>query len=389
MASLSGNTINTSYQGLIKSESNGDFTTGFQYLTDGIGTRLPLWLDPSARQAGVENNLIIDNYSVQTDEPDFSIINHRFDSTQSPLSPFSGDSINMNMYDKNNVYVGGYDFQRFGNLFHRSWNGEHIFTNSGTNPASPDPKILIGAFNSPNNSDAWYEGYNKSIYSLTVSGNTLTFNTQDNTDYSVTLPSGGGASIDTTSTTKTFRGSYDYYKLNVPTTSYSSAGYNIGYQTIAFNPLHTAAEGQVINTISILVTNPTADSDITIGLYDVTDGSNGLRPTNLLTTFGTIDTTTSGNKTITGLNYTLPSTTDNIYMIGFLQGGVGTGTAQISGPANTVGLTYWGALDSSFQQRAMSWRKSGQTSLPSEIDDAYWDTTASSTTYAFLGFKNI
>ena len=196
MASLSGNTINTTYQGLIKTESNGDFTTGFQYLTDGVGTRLPLWLDPSTRQAGVENNFVIDNYSVQSDEPDFSIINHRFDATQSPMSPFSGDSINMNMYDKNGVYVGGYDFQRFGNLYHRSYNGEHIFTTASSNPAAPSPKVIMGQFNSPNNSDAWFEAWNKSIYSLTLEpGNILRFNTQDNTNYDVTLPSGGGTSI--------------------------------------------------------------------------------------------------------------------------------------------------------------------------------------------------
>jgi len=106
-----------------------------------------------------------------------------------------------------------------------------------------------------------------------------------------------------------------------------------------------------------------------------------------LTTFGTVDSSTVGRKTITGINYTIPTSDIGFFYIGIIQLG-GATAAAVYGPTNSASPTMYGSLDATIQQRGMSVNgATGQTDLPTTITSTDWSTYGSNTTYAYVGFK--
>ena len=151
-------------------------------------------------------------------------------------------------------------------------------------------------------------------------------------------------------------------------------------------PMPTLLPGQTMDEVAIYVTIANAGAELTLGLYTVATIGNELYADTLVNTLGTVDGSTTGKKSIVGLDFTLPTTEENMYFVGVLQTG-GTGGVQIAGPKNTLTPVLYGALNSGIQNRGMSWRKSGITSLPTTISRTEWLAYADVSTLAYVGVR--
>ena len=367
--------INT---GVIEISGGGGVQQSQQPLTDQDGTATGQFIWPVNGAAGNENDTTIANNSF------YYVKNNRWDINNSPM-----DTINSLagyfITDENDQQTFNILQNRFGGVtYYNSVPGQdHIFGGGGGGGL-----IRMGAYNSDNNSDNWYEAYSGNLTSVNLNGNDLEFESRNNGNIStVTLPGGGGPT--SRSTIKApLNGSNDFYRLNVPTVSYAGSNYTIGLNTLKMNPFQGLAAGQELKKAAILVNSAVAGSTIDLGLYKVSSNSeNGLYASDLVFTIATgIDTSTTGRKEITGLSFTIPSSESELFYVGILQT-AGSGSVALSGPQNTNGVTYFGALNASFQNRAMSFIKSSQSSLPTSISESEWNTYSLSTTYAFVGFN--
>ena len=180
----------------------------------------------------------------------------------------------------------------------------------------------------------------------------------------------------------------DWFKLNIPAISFSGTSQSLTTNQVRFVPVQSLLAGEIIDDVAVLVTTAVASSTLTIGLYSVTQDANGLYASTLLTTFGSVDTSTTGRKIITGLNYTIPSSPTSLYYVGLLPIG-GASAIAIQGPANNLSYINYGALDGTTMQRSMSIiGASGQTVLPSTISAATWGGYTTSATMCWIGFRN-
>ena len=192
MASLTGNQINNTYQGLLKTENNGAIGATAINLTDGVGN-----------QTGLSLNASLNEFKFMKPNAEFSVANSNFDITTYPMSATSGDNTYLNFKDQNGQYPAYISQDRYGSLYFNNVNGDqgeaHVFrskTNTGTTTPA---KIAMDAYNSVNNSNNWYLGYQQSVDSLSYNSGTgdLTLGRQDATDLVVNIPGGGVTSLNT------------------------------------------------------------------------------------------------------------------------------------------------------------------------------------------------
>ena len=184
---------------------------------------------------------------------------------------------------------------------------------------------------------------------------------------------------------------FPYYKLNVPAITFSGVNMTTNNNTIYFVNTNLSA-GEVINEVALLVTNATGLTSATysIGLYSTTTDSAGRFFANtLVQTLGTINFSTTGRKTVTGIGYTVPSSTNGIYYVGLASQVTGT-APQIFGPANTLTPTYYGSLDGATMQRPlMLTRVTVDGTLPSSISISTWlNYTNVTTGIYYIGFRS-
>lgn len=182
---------------------------------------------------------------------------------------------------------------------------------------------------------------------------------------------------------------FPWYKLNTAAMSYSGSNFALGAGIPRYTPVTTLLPGEVIKDVAVLVAAAVAASTIQLGLYSCATDANGLLYANaLLTTFGTVDSSTTGRKTIINVNYTIPASSNNTYFIGMLQLG-GASNVSVYGPANTASICYYGALDSTIMNRPMSVNGTGgAATLPSSFTSTSWAALSNNTTYAYVGFKS-
>lgn len=181
---------------------------------------------------------------------------------------------------------------------------------------------------------------------------------------------------------------FPYYKLNVPAITFSGTNLTTANNTIYFVNTNLSA-GEVINEVALLVTNVTGltTATYTIGLYSTTTDSAGRFYANtLVQTLGTITFTTTGRKTVTGIGYTVPSSTNGIYYVGLAAQVTGT-SPQIFGPVNSVTPCYYASLDGSTMQRQMMLTTTG--TLPSSISISTWLSYTNNTSgIYYIGFRS-
>ena len=188
MSQLTGNQINNSYQGLLKTESNGAITNpGTTVITDGLGntTKLSLTLNNTANQ----NNILT---FASEGKVLSNLKNTAWTRGSYPMGAVSGQNITMYGSDTSGAVTMQIQQDRYGSLYYKNIHGNngegHVFT-SQTGTGTPTPAVIrMDTYNSVNNSTNWYTGYQQSVDALTISGQDLTVGRQGVADLTVTLP---------------------------------------------------------------------------------------------------------------------------------------------------------------------------------------------------------
>jgi hypothetical protein len=185
MASLTGNQINNSYQGLLKTENNAAITGGMN-LTDGLGNLSGLFIGTSLGEAGVTGA-----------NPKSLLKNSNFNATTYPMG--SG-STQLEFQDVNGLQTGDILQDFYGGMYYTNKYGDqgeqHIFRSKDANNVTVDSRISMTTYNAVNNSDNWFIGYNERITAGSFDNGTrnLTLTKPSGTDIVVNIPGGGGGS---------------------------------------------------------------------------------------------------------------------------------------------------------------------------------------------------
>lgn len=183
MATLNGQQINNSYQGLLKTEDNAAIS-GLINITDGLGNQSGLFLDPTAATSGMEGS-----------NPFSLIKNTNFDTAAYPMA--AGGRTNVTFQDVNGVQTFNMSQDRWGSSYFTNLNGQegeqHIFTSQTPAGGFALATISMNGYNNPNNSNNWYTGYQQSVNSLAYNSGTgdLTLGRQIVSDLVVNIPTGG------------------------------------------------------------------------------------------------------------------------------------------------------------------------------------------------------
>ena len=152
MASLTGNQINNSYQGLLKSDNNGAIS-GLTNITDGLGNQTGLFLDPSANTVGISGSATL-----------FNIKNTGLNKTTYPMGSVATQ---INFQDVNGLDIFDIGQDSYGSSYYTNINGDqgeqHIFRSRNQAGTIVTSKISMNGYNNVNNSDNWFTGYNERI----------------------------------------------------------------------------------------------------------------------------------------------------------------------------------------------------------------------------------
>jgi hypothetical protein len=200
---------------------------------------------------------------------------------------------------------------------------------------------------------------------------------------------GGGLTMFNSIIAPATQSTFPYYKLNTPAMNFSGANITTANNTIYFMSVNLSP-GEIINEVALFVSGSTGLTSATysIGLYSTTTDSAGrFFADTLVQTLGTMAFSTTGRKTVTGINYTIPSSTNGIYYVGLSSRITGTAPTLI-GPSNQLTLCYYGALDGTTHNRQMM-LTTNATLLPSTISISTWLNYNNNTSGLFyIGFRS-
>jgi len=308
MASLTGNQIQNSYQGLIKTENNGAASGSDVKLTDGAGNDIGIELNPT----GAINS--VSKFTNQYDtfkRGSIDLQNVNFDINSTPMAPFNTFS-GVGFTDVNNSLTGSIIQNRFGGI-----------TLGNNVPAQPyiftdyqsTARVDINNFGNVNNSDNWLTGYNQSVNGLSFDTGTrdLTLGRNNDSDLVVNIPGGGGGG-----------GSYTYRQDQYFTPGAYDGGvgptYSFFTNTIIFYPIILGSG--TLNEVAIQVEATSVNaSDTRLVLYSPGNTTSSQHPSGtpstLVADFGVIDTSVGGLITIN----TNVSIDQGLYYYGIYQEG--------------------------------------------------------------------
>ena len=192
MSTLNGQQINNTYQGLLKTDTNGPIANpGSNLLTDGLGNSTQITLE-LVNVPNVQNALQFESNG----NPRYTIKNTAWNKSNYPMGTTSGQLTGINLTDGNGNLTGTISQDRYGGVYYQNINGDqaesHVFSSVTNTGAATPATIRMDTYNGINNSNNWYLGYQQSVDALTVVGDQLTLGRQDAADLVVTLPSGGG-----------------------------------------------------------------------------------------------------------------------------------------------------------------------------------------------------
>ena len=287
MATLSGNTISTTYQSLLKTEDNAAIGTGRKQITDGSGNDAILFVDTSYNAVGAKG----DGASVEAQNPQFTLGN-------TPMAG-AGTTYGLAFSDIAGSYTYNINQNRFGGVQYDIYkpSQHHIFRNLGS---AGTGEIVMDSFSSQNRSNNWYIGYQNSADSLTYNSGTgdLTLGRTDNTDLIVNIPTGGGGA-GVTHRTDQFITPFQYDSGNgsnftffTNTTIFTAVWLSSGTLSGAAVWNHGLSATPNAVNLSLWTAGATASS-LPCGGYG--------GPSTLVHDFGNVDTsTTSGLQEITG-----------------------------------------------------------------------------------------
>jgi hypothetical protein len=308
MASLTGQQIQNSYQGLIKTENNGIAGGNDVKLTDGEGNGIGIELKPT----GVLNSLVgFSNVDDTFKRGGIDIQNVNFDVTQSPMAPFNTFT-GVAFTDQNDALTGSIVQNRYGGitLGNNIPQQPYIFTDFQSTA-----RIDVNNFGNVNNSDNWLTGYNQSIPSASFDNGTrdLTINRNNDSDIVVNIPGGGGGG-----------GSYSYRSDQYFTPGAYDGGigptYGFFTNTIIFYPIILGSG--TLSEVALKVESLSATAnDTRLVLYSAgnttSTGHPSGTPSQLVADFGVVDTSVGGLITLS----TSVTIEEGLYYYGIYQEG--------------------------------------------------------------------
>ena len=188
MAQLTGQQINNSYQGLLKTESNAAIGAGNILLTDGAGNSSKLTINTGIGSLQVEGPMNPVSLVKQTSWTKASY----------PMGVSAGQGAGLSIFDQNGASTASIIQDRYGSVYYENTHGNnsesHVFVSKTGAGGNAPAVIRMDAYNAINNSTNWFTGYNQSVTDLQVVGQDLTLSRQGTPDLTVTLPGGGGGS---------------------------------------------------------------------------------------------------------------------------------------------------------------------------------------------------
>jgi hypothetical protein len=205
MANLTGQQINNTYQGLLKTENNGAIGSVPYKLTDGLGNQTGIQLDPGQNgPAYVETKFQLEGWNTQN-----LLKNVYLDRTQYPMNPFTA-STKLRYTDTNDALTYQIAQNQYGSVEYAHVHGgannqQHIFQGFDGSGNLTNTKISINAWNGVNNSDNWITAYNERITAGSFDNGTrdLTLTRPSATDIVVNIPGGSGGAAGLVSGTGT------------------------------------------------------------------------------------------------------------------------------------------------------------------------------------------
>jgi hypothetical protein len=138
-------------------------------------------------------------------------------------------------------------------------------------------------------------------------------------DITINAAGGGGGDTSVFSSTKALAmeatGNAFVYRTNIASTSYATTNQSLINNGIMAIPV-IMREGDVLNDLGFNIATAVAGGTVQVGLYNTTLNADGnMEGGDLLQDLGAVDISTTGLKFITDLNYTLPSTEENLYFV--------------------------------------------------------------------------
>ena len=382
MASLTGQQIQNSYQGLIKTENNGIVGSANDVkLTDGEGNGIGIELRPT----GALNSLVgFSNVDDTFKRGGIDIQNVNFNINNSPMAPFNTFS-GVAFTDVNDALTGSIVQNRFGGI-----------TLGNNVPAQPyiftdfvgTARIDMNGFGNVNNSDNWLTGYNQSANGLSFDNGTrdLTLSRNNDSDLVVNIPGGGGGGgsqeVRSLSSVRPI-GQAGFgliettYKMTHMTTGYGTQNYVISSDTEFMAIPFTEVEGYTIDDIAFQVGTGVAGATTNIHLYKAVaktvnlqgGGTQEVLDGTFVADLATnIDCSTSGMKFVSGIGQVLPAAADNLYFFLYrMANGNGVNMTQYSNsqvinPNNSV------FMSGTTSYRFVTWQSGGNTSAPTDLD---------------------
>ncbi len=205
MANLTGQQINNTYQGLLKTENNGAIGSVPYKITDGLGNQTGVQLDPGQNgPTYVETKLQLEGFNTQN-----LLKNVYLDRTQYPMNPFTS-STKLRYTDVNDqltyhIAQNQYGSVEYANVHGGANNQQHIFQAFDGSGNLVAAKISMNSWNNTNNSDNWITAYTERISTGSFDNGTrdLTLTKPDGTDIVVNIPGGSGGSAGLVSGTGT------------------------------------------------------------------------------------------------------------------------------------------------------------------------------------------
>ena len=183
-------------------------------------------------------------------------------------------------------------------------------------------------------------------------------------------------------------GALPWYKLNLPTTSSTTTAFILSADQTNFN-ITNLVEGETINEVAIYCSVTQVAATASIALYSTSLDVDGFfYPSTLLTTFGDVSLASIGRKTITGLSYSIPASSNGIYYTAILKTQTAGGTG--SSPnilASLNALNPYGSINSTSMTRPMTAQATIGTSFLSTITSASFSAYSSTTVGIMVGFR--
>jgi len=185
MSTLTGQQINNTYQGLLKTTDNAALPAGRIAITDGTGVESGLFFQKQYNTIGVSGTALPNEGAY------FELQNNGFTGGLSPMG--TGFETAMWFTDVNGSPTYRLQQDSSGDIKYVQGKGgqKHVFTGGS---------ITIGSNASTSNSDNWFTGYNQSVTDLQIAGQDLTLTRQGTTDLTVTLPGGAPGLVSGTGT---------------------------------------------------------------------------------------------------------------------------------------------------------------------------------------------